>query len=167
MCACVCLFVVCVVELRSSSRSINQSIKGPHKATHGQGEATSQHHNRGQQTLRHEVTHAWGAVNESQQHLQIPARCPLFSSFKRTRDHVHTHTVAGAPSRLTRALRDPHTTAQMSSPTSASHPGKHAQLSLRSTERRASVLERKLDSRLIEQTTVCVHGLRGGRGGKA
>jgi len=34
---------------------LNQSIKGPHKATHGQGEATSQHHHRGQQTLRHEV----------------------------------------------------------------------------------------------------------------
>ena len=40
------------------------------------------------------------------------ARCPLFSSLKLTRDHVHTHTVAGAPSRLTRALRNPHTTAQ-------------------------------------------------------
>jgi len=37
------------------------SIKGPHKATHGQGEATSQHSLRGQQTLRHEVTQAWGA----------------------------------------------------------------------------------------------------------
>ena len=36
--------------------------------------------------------------------IQIPARCPLFSSLKRTRDDVHTHTVAGAPSRLTRAL---------------------------------------------------------------
>jgi len=46
--------------------SISQSIKGPHKATHGQGEAASQHHHRGQQTLRHEVTQAWGAVNGSQ-----------------------------------------------------------------------------------------------------
>jgi len=46
---------------------INQAIKGPHKATHGQGEATFQHHYRGQQTLRHEVTQAWGAVAESQQ----------------------------------------------------------------------------------------------------
>jgi len=36
------------------------SIKGPHTASHGQGEATSQHHHRGQQTLRHEVTQAWG-----------------------------------------------------------------------------------------------------------
>jgi len=27
----------------------------PHKATHGQGEVTSQHHHRGQQTLLHEV----------------------------------------------------------------------------------------------------------------
>jgi len=41
---------------------VNQSIKGPHKATHGQGEATSQQHHRGQQTLRHEVPQAWGAV---------------------------------------------------------------------------------------------------------
>jgi len=41
--------------------SINQSIKGPHKATHGQGEATSQHSHRGQQTLRHEVPQAVGA----------------------------------------------------------------------------------------------------------
>jgi len=38
------------------------SIKGPHKATHRQGEATSQHRHRGQQTLRREVTQAWGAV---------------------------------------------------------------------------------------------------------
>ena len=38
------------------------AIKGPYKATHGQGEATSQHHHRGQQTLRHEVTQARGAV---------------------------------------------------------------------------------------------------------
>jgi len=56
--------------------------------------------------------------------LQIRARCPLFSSLKRTRDHVHAHTVAKAPSRLTRALRNPHTTAQnVLGPTSASHPG--------------------------------------------
>ena len=41
--------------------AINQSIKGPIKATHGQGEATSQHSHRGQQTLRHEVPQAWGA----------------------------------------------------------------------------------------------------------
>jgi len=40
----------------------SNQIKGPHKATHthGQGEATSQHRHRGQQTLRHEVTQAWG-----------------------------------------------------------------------------------------------------------
>jgi len=49
--------------------SINQSIKGPYKATHGQGEATSWHHHREQQTLRHQVKQAWGAVNESQPHL--------------------------------------------------------------------------------------------------
>ena len=57
--------------------AINQSIKGPHNATHGQGdnathgqgEAASQHHHRGQQTMRHEVTQAWGAVHESQQHI--------------------------------------------------------------------------------------------------
>jgi len=47
---------------------INQSIKGPHKAAHGQkGEATSQHHHRGQQTLHHEVMQALGAVNDSRQ----------------------------------------------------------------------------------------------------
>ena len=40
---------------------VNQSIKDPHKATHEQGEATSQHSHRGQQTLRHEVPQAWGA----------------------------------------------------------------------------------------------------------
>jgi len=40
----------------------SDSIKGPHKATHGQGEATSQHSHRGQQTLRHEVPQAWGAM---------------------------------------------------------------------------------------------------------
>jgi len=39
---------------------LKQSIKGPHKATHWQGEATSQHSHRGQQTLRHEVPQAWG-----------------------------------------------------------------------------------------------------------
>jgi len=38
------------------------SIKGPHKATHGHGEASSQHHHRGQHTPRHEVSQAWGAV---------------------------------------------------------------------------------------------------------
>jgi len=42
------------------STQINQSIKGPHKATHGQGKATSQHSHRIQQTLRHEVPQAWG-----------------------------------------------------------------------------------------------------------
>jgi len=57
----------------------------------------------------HIYIHVQGWVERK---IQIPARCPLFSSLKRTRDHVHTHTVAGAPSRLTRALRDPHTTAQ-------------------------------------------------------
>ena len=46
--------------------SINQSIKGPHKAAHGQEEALSQHRHRGQQTLRHEATQAWGAeINQS------------------------------------------------------------------------------------------------------
>jgi len=60
-----------------AAAAINQSIKGPHNATHGQGdnathgqgEAASQHHHRGQQTMRHEVTQAWGAVHESQQHI--------------------------------------------------------------------------------------------------
>jgi len=49
---------------------VNQSIKSkvltkPHA---GQGETTSQHHYRGQQTLHHEVLQASGAVNESRQH---------------------------------------------------------------------------------------------------
>jgi len=39
----------------------SNSSKGPHKATHGQGEATSQHCHRGQQTLSPEVTQSWGA----------------------------------------------------------------------------------------------------------
>jgi len=43
-------------HMRDKRTSINQSIKGRHKATHGQGEATSQHHHKGQQTLRHKVT---------------------------------------------------------------------------------------------------------------
>jgi len=58
----------------SSVATTNQSIKGPHKATHGQGEATSQHSHRGQQTLRHEVPQAWGANNESRQHLTCATR---------------------------------------------------------------------------------------------
>ena len=41
------------IEFRVNSSS---SIKDPHKDTHGQGEATSQHCHRGQQTLRHKVT---------------------------------------------------------------------------------------------------------------
>jgi len=41
------------------------AIKGPHKATHGQGKAASQHHHRGQQTLRQEVTQALGAVRSN------------------------------------------------------------------------------------------------------
>ena len=40
-------------------------IKGPHKATHVEEEVTSQHHHRGQETLRHEVTQAWGAVRHA------------------------------------------------------------------------------------------------------
>jgi len=57
---------------RRSTPSHNQSIKGPHKATHGQiickykekpHSASTTHHRRGQQTLHHEVTQAWGAVN--------------------------------------------------------------------------------------------------------
>jgi len=56
--------------------SINQSIKGPHKATHGQGEATSSqhHHRQKQQTLLQEVPQAsWGsgAKNELRQHLAL------------------------------------------------------------------------------------------------
>jgi len=50
-------------RVRSHLRHINQSIKDPHNATHGQGEATSQHHHRGAQPVRHEATQAWGAVS--------------------------------------------------------------------------------------------------------
>ena len=42
-------------EKNGSLRPIDNRSKGPHKTTHGQGEATSQHSHRGQQTLRHEV----------------------------------------------------------------------------------------------------------------
>jgi len=41
-------------------------IKSPHKATHGQEKARSQQYHRGQQTLRHKVPQAWGAVKNSQ-----------------------------------------------------------------------------------------------------
>jgi len=48
-------------------RSVNQSkvLTKPHM---GRGEATSQHHHRGGQTLHHKVMQAWGAMNESRQH---------------------------------------------------------------------------------------------------
>jgi len=39
----------------------DRGVDGPGKATHGQGEATSQHSHRGQHTLRYEVPQAWGA----------------------------------------------------------------------------------------------------------
>ena len=42
-------------------KSLFVSIKGPHKATHGQGETISQHSHRGQQTLCDEVPQSWGA----------------------------------------------------------------------------------------------------------
>jgi len=37
-------------------RSFTKSIEGPHQATHGHGEAASQHHHKEQQTLNHEVS---------------------------------------------------------------------------------------------------------------
>jgi len=51
----------------ADAQSIIQSkvLTKPHT---GKGEATSQHHHRGQQTLHHEVMQARGAVNESRQH---------------------------------------------------------------------------------------------------
>jgi len=57
---------------------VNQSIEGPHKATHGHGEATSQHH-RGQQTLRHD----WQEVHT-----------PLYTLQRRNASgnvHIHIH----------------------------------------------------------------------------
>ena len=41
-------------------QSINQRSS---QATHGQGEATSQHHHSGKQSLRHLVTQAWGSCD--------------------------------------------------------------------------------------------------------
>jgi len=46
-------------------RGLNHSIKVPHAPHAGKGEATSQHNHRGQQTLRHEVTQAWGGLKIS------------------------------------------------------------------------------------------------------
>jgi len=62
--------------------SINhQSVKDPRKVTHGQGEADPSTVTRGaQQIMRHALTQAWGAVNESQQyracatHFRLAAR---------------------------------------------------------------------------------------------
>jgi len=58
---------LCASAAWKHKQSINQSkvLTKPHT---GKGEATSQHHHRGQQTLHHEVMQAWGAVNESRQH---------------------------------------------------------------------------------------------------
>jgi len=67
--------------------TLNQSIEGPHKATHGQGEAAFQHNHRGQQqTLRHEVQQAWRAKNESRQHLACATHScsmPFYSGVQR------------------------------------------------------------------------------------
>ena len=56
-----------VDRARLQTSLINQSkvLTKPHTS---KGEATSQHHHRGQQTLHHEVMQAWKAVNESRQH---------------------------------------------------------------------------------------------------
>jgi len=66
---CIC-FLVPRIQHVGRYAYVNQTInqRSSHKATHGQGEATFQHHHRGQQTLGHEVMQAWGAVKESQQH---------------------------------------------------------------------------------------------------
>ena len=46
----------------------NQSIKGPHRATHGPRRSHIPAPPHGGQTLHHEVMQAWGAVSESRQH---------------------------------------------------------------------------------------------------
>ena len=52
-----------IPSLSRNELALNQSINQRfYSATHGQGEATSQHSHRGQETLRHEVPQAWGAV---------------------------------------------------------------------------------------------------------
>jgi len=51
----------------------------PH--TGKQGEATSQHSHIGQHTLRHEVPQAWGAKDESRQHLACATRFGLYKRF--------------------------------------------------------------------------------------
>jgi len=60
-------------KIATSVQSSNQSkvLTKPHagKGKEKPHPSLSQQHHRGQQTLRHEVTQAWGAMNESQQHL--------------------------------------------------------------------------------------------------
>jgi len=69
--------------------SINQSVKGPHKATHEQGEATSDYSHRAQQTLRHEAPQARGAKNESAG--QLPAQGAP-QSIKSSQSHTQRAT---------------------------------------------------------------------------
>jgi len=47
---------------------LNQSIKGPHRATHGPRRSHIPAPPHGVQTLNHKVMQAWGAVSESRQH---------------------------------------------------------------------------------------------------
>jgi len=57
---CICVFRVTTPDtfmpMHLSVWLNPNSSEGPHKATPGQNEATSPHHHRGQQTLRHEAT---------------------------------------------------------------------------------------------------------------
>jgi len=53
---------------RIKVKAFNQSIKGPHKATHGPRRSHIPAPPHGGQTLHHEVMQAWGAVSESRQH---------------------------------------------------------------------------------------------------
>jgi len=55
-------------EIGQPAYTINQSIKGPHKATHGPRRSHIPAPPQGGQALHHEVMQAWGAMSESRQH---------------------------------------------------------------------------------------------------
>ena len=71
ICVHIHLYVHTYIYFCDAAHAVCQSIKGPHKATHGQGEATSQHSHRGQHTLRHQVLQAWGAIYAVSIHLDL------------------------------------------------------------------------------------------------
>jgi len=52
-----------LTETKKQSPNTGARANNRHKATHRHGGDTSQHHHRGQQILRHEVTQVLGALN--------------------------------------------------------------------------------------------------------